>query len=91
MQYLFLAVIAFIILGLVIAAIRKSQSDQQARLRELLPNPGQPPTMEDVKRLARAGEKIMAIKLYRKIRNVGLKEAKDEVERMASGGEAINR
>ncbi|HVU38699.1 MAG TPA: ribosomal protein L7/L12 [Opitutales bacterium] len=41
---------------------------------------GPAPTMEDVKRLAAAGNKIAAIKAYRMIHRVGLKEAKDAVE-----------
>ncbi len=91
MQYALLVVIGLIGLALVISAVRKGESGQQARLRELLPNPGQPPTLEDVRRLAQAGEKIMAIKLYREIHNVGLKEAKDEVEKMARSGDAMKR
>jgi ribosomal protein L7/L12 len=35
---------------------------------------------EDVLRLARAGKKILAIKCYRALHKVGLKEAKDAVE-----------
>jgi ribosomal protein L7/L12 len=35
---------------------------------------------EDVLRLLRAGEKIMAIRCYRSLHKVGLKEAKDAVE-----------
>ncbi|QUQ72085.1 ribosomal protein L7/L12 [Kutzneria sp. CA-103260] len=37
---------------------------------------------QDVLALARAGRKIEAIKRYREITGVGLKEAKDAVERM---------
>jgi len=39
-------------------------------------------TMDDVQRLASAGQKIAAIKIYRKIHGVGLKEAKEAVEAM---------
>ena len=35
---------------------------------------------EDVLRLARAGKKILAIKCYRSLHEVGLKEAKEAVE-----------
>lgn len=38
---------------------------------------------QDVLALARAGRKIEAIKRYREITGVGLKEAKDAVERMS--------
>ncbi|MDC0358779.1 ribosomal protein L7/L12, partial [Oligoflexia bacterium] len=40
---------------------------------------------EDVLRLALDGQKIMAIKLYREIHGVGLKEAKEAVEGMTQG------
>ena len=40
-------------------------------------------TDEEVKRLASLGEMISAIKLYRQIHNVGLKQAKDAVEALA--------
>ncbi len=40
-------------------------------------------TIEQVKNLLRAGKKIEAIELYRKNAGVGLKEAKDEIERIA--------
>lgn len=39
-------------------------------------------TMDDVQRLASAGQKIAAIKIYRKIRGASLKEAKDAVDAM---------
>ena len=38
---------------------------------------------EEVLELLQQGQKIQAIKLYREITGVGLKEAKDEVEEMA--------
>jgi ribosomal protein L7/L12 len=49
---------------------------------------GQPADLSEVERLARAGQKIDAIKLYRQISRVGLKEAKDTVDQMAGGGSA---
>lgn len=39
-------------------------------------------TDEDILREARSGRKIQAIKLYRTLYGVGLKEAKEAVERM---------
>jgi len=65
-----------------IAAIRALRKKESARIRALWPPPGQAPTVEDVKRLARAGEKILAIKMYREIYPVGLREAKDVVDKM---------
>jgi ribosomal protein L7/L12 len=41
--------------------------------------------LKEVRDLARAGNTIAAIQLYRQITNVGLKEAKEAVEAMASG------
>ncbi len=41
--------------------------------------------LQEIARLARAGNKLEAIKLYREIFNVGLAEAKLAVERMAAG------
>jgi len=48
-------------------------------------NPPSPRTHtdEEVKRLASLGEMISAIKLYRQIHHVGLKQAKDAVEALA--------
>lgn len=45
--------------------------------------PGEvPPTMAEVRRLHAAGRKIEAIKIYRNLHGVGLKEAKEAVERL---------
>jgi len=41
--------------------------------------------LKEVKRLAQSGRMIDAIKLYREITNVGLKEAKDAVEALQRG------
>ena len=44
--------------------------------------PMTPEQLAEVERLALAGDKISAIKLYRKLTGVGLKEAKDAVEKL---------
>jgi hypothetical protein len=44
--------------------------------------------LAEVARLAKAGKKIPAIKLYREVFHVGLKEAKDAVEQIEHGGMA---
>jgi ribosomal protein L7/L12 len=75
MKNAIIAVIGFVALGLLIAFAQRRQRDERARLQGLLPPQGQVPTDEDVKRLAQAGEKITAIKLYRQIHGGGLKEA----------------
>ena len=41
--------------------------------------------LAELKRLARSGQKIEAIKLYRELFDVGLKEAKDAVEKLEAG------
>ncbi|MGD6747767.1 ribosomal protein L7/L12 [Streptomyces sp. BH106] len=43
------------------------------------------PGLDGVRALVRDGKKIEAIKAYREATGVGLKEAKDEVERIESG------
>ena len=55
---------------------------KRAQASGLYPKRGQG-TDEDVKRLLSHGQKIMAIKLYREIHDVGLKDAKEAVERIA--------
>jgi len=46
---------------------------------------GQADKLREIARLARAGQRIEAIKLYRQTFDVRLKEAKDAVERLAAG------
>lgn len=48
-------------------------------------NPPQIAKIQEIARLARDGEKIEAIKLYREVFDVGLKEAKDAVEQIEAG------
>jgi tRNA A-37 threonylcarbamoyl transferase component Bud32 len=62
------------------------QQIQRARAKGLWPQLGELPTLEHVKRLAQAGEKILAMKLYRQIHGVSLVDAKAVVEKLA--GEA---
>lgn len=50
---------------------------------------GQAQKLKEVLRLARTGNKIAAIRLYREIFGVGLAEAKDAVERLEQG-ESVN-
>ena len=56
---------------------------QQARERGIWPQLGEIPTIEHVRRLAQAGEKALAIKLYRQICHVSLKDAKEIVQGLA--------
>jgi serine/threonine protein kinase len=74
--------------GTVVASIRSlysRQRIQQARQQGLWPQLGEMATLEHVRRLAQAGEKILAIKLYRQIQRVDLLDAKAAVEQMLGG------
>jgi ribosomal protein L7/L12/DNA-binding beta-propeller fold protein YncE len=48
-------------------------------------NPAQIAKIQEISRLAHQGEKIEAIKLYREVFDVGLKEAKDAIELLEKG------
>jgi ribosomal protein L7/L12 len=56
---------------------------------DLTASVGAPPaaSLEEVHRLALQGQKIQAIKIYRELTSVGLKEAKDYVDALESGGQ----
>jgi hypothetical protein len=56
---------------------------RRARVQGLWPALGEIPTVEHVKRLAQKGEKRLAVKLYRQICPVSLKNAKELVEGLA--------
>jgi hypothetical protein len=56
---------------------------QQARERGLWPQLGELPTLEQVRGLAQAGEKILAIKLYRQMHGASLTDAKAAVEKLS--------
>jgi len=56
---------------------------QRAQERGLWPQLGEIPTLEHVKRLSQAGEKILAIKLYRQMHGASLADAKAAVEKIA--------
>jgi hypothetical protein len=56
---------------------------QNARARGLWPKKGETPTLQHVKRLAEAGEKYLAMRLYRQMNpDKSLAEAKTIVEKM---------
>jgi hypothetical protein len=57
---------------------------RRAREKGLWPQRGQSPSIEDVKRLAKNGEQILAIRLYRQLHPASLRDAKDIVEKLAS-------
>lgn len=70
----------------VIMSPNETRNETSFGFGELL---GQAQKLKEVLRLARAGNKIAAIKLYRETFNVGLAEAKDAVERLERG-ESVN-
>jgi hypothetical protein len=68
-----------------LALLNRQTRKRRARARRdgVYPPPGRG-SDEDVVRLMRQGEKLMAIRLYRDIHATGLKEAKERVEEMAA-------
>lgn len=76
-------VIAAIVIIWAVATSASRQQIQRAKEKGMWPAEGQIPTDEDVKRLAKGGQKLLAIKLCRQIHGIGLAEAKAAVEKMA--------
>jgi tRNA A-37 threonylcarbamoyl transferase component Bud32/predicted anti-sigma-YlaC factor YlaD len=80
----FIGVLLF--LGILLAAtiqLSSRRQIQQARENGLWPQLGELATLDHVKGLAQAGEKMMAIKLYRQIYGASLADAKATVEKLA--------
>lgn len=79
-------IFAWIFLGLAgllaIASIFTSRRDTKLRKSGVLPPVGKA-TMADVERLIQAEQLIAAIRCYREIHHVGLRDAKDAVENLA--------
>jgi hypothetical protein len=71
------------ILMIVVVKLHSRRQLQQARERGLWPQSGEHPTLEHVKRLAQAGEKNLAIKLYHQVHNVSCKDARAAVDKLA--------
>jgi ribosomal protein L7/L12 len=72
--------IALGLVGLFVAAfVLASLRDASARRSGFLPAEGQA-TMADVERLAKAGQRIYAIRCYREIHRCGLAEAKKALD-----------
>jgi hypothetical protein len=55
---------------------------RKARKQGLYPSVDQEPTLDDVKRLVAAGERMLAMKLYSDLNDVGDKEAHDAVAKI---------
>ena len=73
----------FAIVGLISPTPEERVQAQIALLRQqgLYPQPGQA-TDEDVRRVLRAGHKLLAMRLYREIHNIPLRQAIDAVKRL---------
>ena len=69
---------------LAIIGAKAGDSTENARKEGLWPPEGTKPTDEDVLKLVQAGNKIMAIKMYREIHGVGLATAKEFVDELAT-------
>lgn len=74
-------VVIVIALFFLVDKISRARVDR-LRQQGIYPAPGQE-TEADVERLLLMGRKIDAIKVYRSLHRVGLKEAKEAVERLA--------
>lgn len=86
-DHLLVALLALVVIAVFFArfyVIGSGRKHAELRARGLYPADGHE-TDEDVLRLVQAGEKIMAIRCYRSLHKVGLKEAKDAVERLDKG------
>jgi ribosomal protein L7/L12 len=78
-----ISAISIAVLAWVIVMRQAQQQIERARARGIWPPLGQIPTDDDLKRLVKAGEKIMAIRMCRQIHNMGFVEAKAVVEKLA--------
>ncbi len=72
-------IVAVVVVLAFVANALSAKKVQGLRSRGVYPQEGQAKE-QDVLRLLQAGEKIMAIKCYRELHGVGLKEAKEAVE-----------
>jgi ribosomal protein L7/L12 len=83
-----LGILAASALAAVLALVAVRSADRKLsglRSRGLYPGPGSAGD-GDVARLLAAGEKVMAIRCYREIHQVGLAAAKDAVEQLEARG-----
>lgn len=78
MNTIYIALGVVVVLGILVVLGRGSSSGKSYPLPK-------DTTHEDIRTLAEQGKKIEAIKLYRALHDVGIKEAKDAVEDMLLG------
>ena len=85
-EIIIISVILAATLGITVAFIATRCAEKKVgalRARGLYPEPGRE-TEQDIVRLLQSGEKIMAVRCYRSLHKVGLREAKDAVESLAA-------
>jgi ribosomal protein L7/L12 len=75
-------VVAVVILSRIASNLRGRQQNQMDYPQGLRPDTEPNSGTDEIRRMVLAGNKIEAIKQYRKIHGVGLKEAKDAVEKL---------
>jgi len=80
--FIFVGVGVLVLVGVVIALSRRNGVE----VVSLRPPPPGSPGLQSPEELVRVGRKIEAIKRYREIHGVGLKEAKDAVEAFEHNG-----
>jgi ribosomal protein L7/L12 len=73
------AVVITIVVFLMVANVTSRTRERRALESGMYPQPGEG-TDSDVRRLVMSGEHMLAIKLYREIHHVGLKEARDAID-----------
>jgi ribosomal protein L7/L12 len=81
-EIIIVSVILAAALGTAVAFVATRRAERKVaglRARGLYPESGSE-TEQDIVRLLQSGEKIMAIRCYRSLHKVGLREAKDAVE-----------
>jgi len=79
--YVAILVVVCFAIGMLLAQLQV----KKARRRGIYPAKRKA-TIEDVKRLALSGEVVLAMCAYREIYGVGIKEAKEAVNRIVSSG-----
>ena len=85
-----IALLIVVSIAVIFAAIATGAAKRKVgalRARGIYPEEGKE-TDTDVLHLLQSGEKIMAIRCYRELHKVGLKEAKDAVELLEKQNEA---
>ena len=78
-----LAVLALMVLVGVIVVLAGNRGGEVITLRPPMAGQQQQPAAETPEQLVRAGRKIEAIKRYRELTGLGLREAKDAIDAMA--------